>query len=264
MAKDAKKRFVEKQQNLDADKPLSNKAFQSIALVLLFPVVAVLVYWTVTQQGIYGWFLTPLNNQALRNLIAFTGTLVAVMIPWFVIIFPLKKLSSIPPVSTGLREAGYANVKEALTDAFTTKGQSLKKFQDSPQQKNFSISTHGQKISQMHIKIGAALVVVTAMIPALASSGFFAIFSFSFEVYVVIAGVGGVIAGGVVSHGHKTPLWVGGISGIVVNLGILFATHFYLGGREEIISIELALPLLFGALPGFLCYTLLKNLVARK
>lgn len=79
---------------------------------------------------------------------------------------------------------------------------------------------------------------------------------FSLPVCLLIAAVGGSVAGAIFYPGFR--FWyVGMLCGGIIGVSCLLATFLYVLPRQEIYSFEVMFPIILGALPGFLLYYIL-------
>jgi hypothetical protein len=109
-------------------------------------------------------------------------------------------------------------------------------------------------------KIGLIVLVVTSILAALLNSSYMPpVFYLPLRLAVVPTTIGGLI-GGALMEADKHFWFQASLAGVLANLCGLFAIHFYLMFRSEsVYSIELALVLTVGMLPGLLAYKLLKK-----
>ncbi len=103
------------------------------------------------------------------------------------------------------------------------------------------------------------IIMLTAIVPALAVTGFLSSATLSREVGTLIALVGGAVAGAIASP-RANFSWKGIIVGIVYGVGTLWATILYTQARSSILKIEIAVPLLIGAIPAVIVYLILSRL----
>lgn len=101
--------------------------------------------------------------------------------------------------------------------------------------------------------IGLLLLVCTSVLPALLITGFVTgtnTLNFSFSTWLIIAVVGGALGGALMM---KLKFWyVGMIAGVLIGPGMLIATYLYTAHRSAILTIEIVIPMVIGALPGLL------------
>ena len=106
--------------------------------------------------------------------------------------------------------------------------------------------------------ISVLLITFTSLIPAMVVTGFLGGFlsflrELNFSVLIVLAAAGGAIG---LSLFHPKPGYrpLGFIPGLTLGVGIFICTITYVKFREHIFNIELVIPLLVGAAPGFILY----------
>lgn len=102
--------------------------------------------------------------------------------------------------------------------------------------------------------IGLIVLVCTSVLPALGLSGFLPGFrglGVNFITWLVISIVGGAI-GGTLATTNLRYWYVAGIAGVLIGPGMLIATYYYTSFRSALLSIEILIPMVIGALPGLL------------
>jgi hypothetical protein len=106
--------------------------------------------------------------------------------------------------------------------------------------------------------ISVLLITFTSLIPAMVVTGFLGGFlsflrEMNFSVLIMIAATGGAIG---LALFHPKPGYrpLGFIPGVTLGVGIFVCTITYVRFREHLFNIELAVPLLVGAAPGFILY----------
>ncbi len=107
-------------------------------------------------------------------------------------------------------------------------------------------------------KVAVMIFAFTAIVPALFISGFIADLDIEINKIIlsIVAAVGTAVAGALWQNDTSKRL-IGAITGAVTGLCVLWATYFYTAPRESIIKLELAVPILIGAIPGYLLHCLL-------
>jgi hypothetical protein len=123
-----------------------------------------------------------------------------------------------------------------------------------------SMSDEGSSIFQQPPMVAALVIVaVTSITPALIYTDVFSGKSVSSSpvIVLIVALIGGAVAGALFSRAIPTPYWKGILIGIVLNVGVLLATIVYIQARTELFKIELVIPLGLGSLPALGLYYLL-------
>lgn len=123
-----------------------------------------------------------------------------------------------------------------------------------------SMSNEGSSLFERPMMQAAIVVVtVTAILPALMHTGFFSEINIipSPAFALVLAFIGGIIAGALFSQTTGHARWKGVLMGVVLNVGVLLTTIVYSQARTELFSIEVAIPLLLGSIPALVLYIIL-------
>jgi hypothetical protein len=130
---------------------------------------------------------------------------------------------------------------------------------------NEASNSGGKKVSfyeKYYWLIPIVIISTTVITPALIISGFLANVKLSQEIATIMALIGGIVAGALVEP--KKLSWKGALVGAAYGVSTLWATILYTQARTFILKIELALPLLIGAIPAVVVFALLTWLFPKK
>jgi hypothetical protein len=120
-----------------------------------------------------------------------------------------------------------------------------------------SMSDEGKNLFERPIMRAAVVIVtLTSIFPALMLAGFFPKINIisSPVIGLIVALIGGAVAGGLFAHTTRIARWKGVLMGVVLNIGTLGATILYVQNRSKVFSIEIAIPLALGSLPALALY----------
>lgn len=115
-------------------------------------------------------------------------------------------------------------------------------------------------------KVGLVVLVCTSVLPALLMTSFIPSFGFfptSFSIWMIVALTGGVLGGSIMTPNPRY-WYVGGIAGLLIGPGMLLATYYYTAFRHHLLSIEIFIPIVIGALPGLIFLTIVAALVGKR
>lgn len=109
--------------------------------------------------------------------------------------------------------------------------------------------------------IGIVIFSLLVVLPQLATAGFF--FEELGQHSLWLSAIGGILGGLLISPKLKTDWLIRCISGLVVGLGVSLCTQLYFAifveARQQILKLEIGIPLLIGSLLGVLLYKLMKK-----
>jgi hypothetical protein len=116
-----------------------------------------------------------------------------------------------------------------------------------------AFSNENLKPTLIRQKISLGALALSGLFSALAVGGFVPDLSLSWTQALIIAGIGGALAGPFY-HRNMAYWWRGLIAGVLVNFGAMGVLTLYAGIRANMFRIEIVLAYAVGMIPGVVLY----------